>query len=123
MTSASVVLTKELRSTTDCNVVARWAPYVTDEPALSPVTCLSFACPRGISMSDAMSCAEFGNQSIELLPARTVLSLFTADPLGGGEAGKAGANGQGMHGLSFLGMFGWGGSDPAPSTTDPGSQA
>lgn len=74
-------------------------------------------------MSDATSCAEFGEQSIELLPARTVLSLFTADVLGGGEQGKAGANGQGMRGFNFLGMFGWGGSDPAPSTTDPTGQA
>ena len=70
-------------------------------------------------MSDAMSCAEFGDQYVELLPARTVLSLFNTDLLGGGEAGKAGANGEGMHGLTFLGMFGWGGSNPTPSTTDP----
>ncbi len=73
-------------------------------------------------MSDAMSCAEFGEQSIELLPARTVLSLFTADPFGGGEAGKPGANGQSMHGFTFLGMFGWNGSNPVPST-DPGNPA
>ena len=74
-------------------------------------------------MSDVMSFAEVGAQHVELLPARTVLSLFTADPLGNGEAGKAGANGQGMHGFNFLGWVGWSGSDPAPSTTDPSSQA
>ncbi len=74
-------------------------------------------------MSDAMSCAEFGEQYIELLPARTVLSLFTADIFGGGAAGKPGANGQGMHGFNVLGWVGWSGSDPAPSTTEPGSQS
>jgi hypothetical protein len=74
-------------------------------------------------MSDAMSCADFAEQYIELLPARTVLSLFTTDPFGGGEAGKAGANGQGEHGFTFLGWFGWGGSNPAPSTTDLSGQA
>ncbi|MDT7712456.1 MAG: hypothetical protein QOG46_1145 [Pseudonocardiales bacterium] len=73
-------------------------------------------------MSDAVSCAEFGEQSVELLPARTVLSLFSADPLGGGEPGKPGANGEGMHGFNFLGWVGWSGSDPTPSTTGPGSQ-
>ncbi|MGH3769433.1 MAG: hypothetical protein ACRDS0_13185 [Pseudonocardiaceae bacterium] len=74
-------------------------------------------------MSDAISGAEFGENYVELLPARTVLSLFTTDVLGGGEPGKAGDNGKSMHGFTFLGMFGWGGSDPAPTTTDPGSQA
>ncbi len=66
-------------------------------------------------MSDAMNCAELAAQHVELLPARTVLSLFTTDLLGAGESGTRGENGQGMKGFTFLGMFGWGGSDPTPS--------
>ncbi|MGH3772306.1 MAG: hypothetical protein ACRDRW_13075 [Pseudonocardiaceae bacterium] len=40
-------------------------------------------------MSDALSCVEIEGQHVELLPARTVMSLFTA---GGGhnEGGKGG---------------------------------
>ena len=64
-------------------------------------------------MSDAMSFAEFGELHVELLPARTVLSLLHAHtPGAGGDPGTAGANGQGTSKLSFLGMFGYGGSDP-----------
>ena len=74
-------------------------------------------------MSDAMNCAEFDDQSIELLPARTVLSLFTADVLGNGEPGKAGANGQSEHGFTFFGIFGWNGSNPTTGTTDASGQA
>jgi hypothetical protein len=74
-------------------------------------------------MSDATNCAGFDDQFIELLPARIVLSLFTADGFGNGEAGKAGANGQSEHGFTFFGMFGWNGSNPTTSITDSSGQA
>ncbi|MGH3883869.1 MAG: hypothetical protein ACRDRY_04310 [Pseudonocardiaceae bacterium] len=48
-------------------------------------------------MSDALSFAEFDGQHVELLPARTVLSLFTAG--GGGKGGVGGAGGSGTGGV------------------------
>jgi hypothetical protein len=44
-------------------------------------------------MSDALSFAEVDGQHVELLPARTVLSMFRAVVGGGGDAGNAGAGG------------------------------
>jgi hypothetical protein len=46
-------------------------------------------------MSDAMSFAEVGEQYVELLPARTVLSLLPAGiPGANGESGTPGASGK-----------------------------
>lgn len=42
-------------------------------------------------MSDTLSFAELARQHVELLPARTVMSLFSTD----GRAGTPGAGGQG----------------------------
>jgi hypothetical protein len=51
-------------------------------------------------MSDAVSFAEIAGQQVELLPARTVLSLFN---LGGGGAhgGTGGDGGQGRGGIGL----------------------
>ncbi|MBV9160468.1 MAG: hypothetical protein JO309_03820 [Pseudonocardiales bacterium] len=51
-------------------------------------------------MSDALSFAEIDGQHVELLPARTVLSMFSAGGSRGGGAGTggAGAGGQGVTG-------------------------
>lgn len=67
-------------------------------------------------MSDTMSFAEFGEQYVELLPARTVLSLLHAGtPGSNGDAGTHGSNGQGISRFTFFGIFGYGGSDPSYS--------
>lgn len=77
-------------------------------------------------MSDAMSCAELAAQHAELLPARTVLSMLHSSTVHPGdieitgprgEAGTPGQNGQASGGWKLFGMFGWGGSETAPSTT------
>jgi len=47
-------------------------------------------------MSDAVSFAEIDGQHLELLPARTVMSLYT---LGGGGLGAGGAGGPAQGGL------------------------
>jgi hypothetical protein len=50
-------------------------------------------------MTDALSFAEIDAQHLELLPARTVLSLFTAGGGGkGGDTGNAGMGGYGGEG-------------------------
>ncbi|MBV8539805.1 MAG: hypothetical protein JO063_01210 [Pseudonocardiales bacterium] len=46
-------------------------------------------------MSDALSFAEVDGQRAELLPARTVLSMFSVGGPRGGDAGNAGAGGTG----------------------------
>lgn len=77
-------------------------------------------------MSDAIDFAELGEQHVELLPARTVLSVLHGAVNGpAGEPGTPGANGQGISKMTFLGMFGWGGSDPSYSqaSSDSGSSA
>ncbi len=52
-------------------------------------------------MSDTVSFAELDGQHVELLPARTVLSMFSA-----GDAGTAsnGTNGTGTLGITILGI-------------------
>lgn len=50
-------------------------------------------------MSDAVSVAELEGQRAELLPARTVLSLFSGLGGRGGNGGLGGAGGQGRGGL------------------------
>ncbi len=51
-------------------------------------------------MSDAVSFVEIDGQHVELLPARTVLSMFA---LGGG-GGNGGAGGAGGHGSGGIGV-------------------
>ena len=55
-------------------------------------------------MSDELSFADIDGQHVELLPARTVLSLFVAGGDGGGDGGfgGSGGNGQGGVGLDVL---------------------
>ncbi len=48
-------------------------------------------------MSDTLSFAEFDEQPVELLPPRTVMSLFGA----GGRGGTPGAGGQGEPGTGY----------------------
>ncbi len=62
-------------------------------------------------MPDPMSSADLAEQHVELLPARTVLSLWRAD-LGGdagrpGESGTHGADGKSISGFSWLFLFGY----------------
>jgi hypothetical protein len=49
-------------------------------------------------MSDALSFAEIDGQQVELLPARTVMSLFST---GGGDGGQGGAGGKGQGGVGL----------------------
>ncbi|MGB8961892.1 MAG: hypothetical protein WCC38_08065 [Pseudonocardiaceae bacterium] len=53
-------------------------------------------------MSDAMSLAELAGQHVELLPARTVLSLLRAGTDGAGTPGEPGT--PGAHGPSVNGQ-------------------
>ncbi|MGH3812619.1 MAG: hypothetical protein ACRDUV_09205 [Pseudonocardiaceae bacterium] len=52
-------------------------------------------------MSDTVSFAELDGQHVELLPARTVLSMFIA---GDGGIGKDGTDAVGKIGVNFLGF-------------------
>jgi hypothetical protein len=67
---------------------------------------------RRICMYDALSFAEMEGQHLELLPARTVMSMFTADGCGGcggdgdGGSGGNGGNGQGGIGINVLSGIG-----------------
>ncbi|MDQ6741124.1 MAG: hypothetical protein M3021_12400, partial [Actinomycetota bacterium] len=54
-------------------------------------------------MSDALSFAELDGQRVELLPARTVMSMFSAGN-GGGRGGNAGTGGAGGVGRGGLGI-------------------
>ncbi|MGH3783892.1 MAG: hypothetical protein ACRDRO_25555 [Pseudonocardiaceae bacterium] len=60
-------------------------------------------------MSDALSFAEIDGQHVELLPARTVMSMFKAC-CGGGEGGDGGnaQGGLGINVLSGIGVLGTG---------------
>jgi hypothetical protein len=53
-------------------------------------------------MSDALSFVEIDGQHVELLPARTVLSLFSTH--GGGRGGNGGMGGNGGVGRGGLGL-------------------
>jgi hypothetical protein len=55
-------------------------------------------------MSDAVSFTEIDGQHVELLPARTVMSLFVAGGCKGGDGGVGGdgGNGQGGIGVNLL---------------------
>ncbi len=60
-------------------------------------------------MSDALSFVEIDGQHVELLPARTVMSMFHAGGNGGaGGAGGAGQGGVGVNVLSGIGVLGTG---------------
>ena len=61
-------------------------------------------------MSDALSFAEIDEQHLELLPARTVMSMFSADCCRGGEGGNGGnaQGGLGINILSGIGILGTG---------------
>ena len=80
-------------------------------------------------MPDAISSAQLGEQHVELLPARTVLSMLHGainGPTGdSGTPGTPGANGQGISRIPFLWTFGWDGSDSSYSQAggDSGSSA
>ena len=54
-------------------------------------------------MSDVLSFAEIDGQHVELLPARTVLSVFNAGG-GGGRGGNGGEGGTGGVGRGGLGL-------------------
>ncbi len=67
-------------------------------------------------MTDAMSVAELSKHQVELLPARTVLSMWQADATGAiGAPGTHGTNGRSISEFFFFGIIGYGGSDPSPS--------
>ena len=62
-------------------------------------------------MSDVLSFVEIDGQHVELLPARTVMSMFTLSEGGDGGTGGNGGNAQGGVGvnvLSGLGVLGTG---------------
>jgi hypothetical protein len=68
---------------------------------------------RRIWMSDAVSFIEIDGQHVELLPARTVMSVFSLGKGGGGDGGAGGAGGAaqggvGVNVLSGLGVLGTG---------------
>jgi hypothetical protein len=67
-------------------------------------------------MSDAMSFAELAAQHVELLPARTVLSLVRAGTPG--EQGSRGSDGASIPGTTMWALFG--GYDQSGSTTSSG---
>jgi hypothetical protein len=46
-------------------------------------------------MSDALNCVEIDEQNVELLPARTVLSMISLQDPAGGNAGNGGQGGTG----------------------------
>ncbi|MFY9809488.1 MAG: hypothetical protein WCC38_02325 [Pseudonocardiaceae bacterium] len=55
-------------------------------------------------MSDALSFVEIDGQHVELLPARTVLSLFTAGGGRGDRGGNGGTGGNGGGGRGGIGL-------------------
>jgi hypothetical protein len=88
-----------------------------------------------IVMSDALSFAEIDGQHVELLPARTVLSLFSAGGCGcGGHGGGGGDGGTGGNGgnaqgglginlLSGIGILGTGVASAGDATGGNGGSA
>jgi hypothetical protein len=81
-------------------------------------------------MSDRLSSAELEVQQVELLPARTVLSLFSIGAGKGGQGGTPGAGGTGTGGVGInFGNMVFGGTQTnimgmgfngAPGTHNPG---
>ncbi len=85
-------------------------------------------------MSDVLSFVEIDGQHVELLPARTVMSMFTAscpcggDGGGGGDGGAGGAGGAAQGGLginilSGIGILGTGTASAADATGGAGGSA
>ncbi len=81
-------------------------------------------------MSDALSFAEIDGQHVELLPARTVMSMFRAcNSCGGGEEGGTGGKGGNAQGglginiLSGIGVLGTGTASAADATGGAGGSA
>ncbi|MGH3870881.1 MAG: hypothetical protein ACRDSR_05075 [Pseudonocardiaceae bacterium] len=86
-------------------------------------------------MSDALSFVEIDGQHVELLPARTVLSMFSvscdcgaAPSAGGGDGGVGGAGGSGQGGvavniLSGIGILGTGSASGGNGTGGAGGGA
>ncbi len=72
-------------------------------------------------MSDALSFAEINGQHVELLPARTVMSLFAL----GGDGGKGGAaqGGVGVNVLSGIGVLGTGSASGGDAAGGAGGSA
>jgi hypothetical protein len=75
-------------------------------------------------MPDAMSSAELAGQYVELLPARTVLSLLQAGTDGiasaPGEQGDHGSNGASIPGTTMWALFGSYYPSESGSTTSSG---
>jgi hypothetical protein len=76
-------------------------------------------------MSDALSFGEIDGQHVELLPARTVLSMFAA---GGGKGGTGGAGGDaqgglGINVLSGIGVLGTGTASAGDAVGGAGGSA
>jgi hypothetical protein len=77
-------------------------------------------------MSDALSFVEIDGQHVELLPARTVMSMFTLGEGGDGGTGGNGGSAQGGVGvnvLSGLGVLGTGSAFAGDATGGGGGSA
>ena len=79
-------------------------------------------------MFDALSFTEIDGQHVELLPARTVMSLFSTGSHTGGDAGNGGSaqGGVGVNVLSGIGVLGTGaasGGDAAGGAGGNGGNA
>ena len=69
-------------------------------------------------MSDTVRFAEFDGQHVELLPARTVLSVFAQIPVGDASTTNGGTNSGGGLSLSPTKLLGLTGSNTAPDGTN-----
>jgi hypothetical protein len=79
-------------------------------------------------MSDVLSLAEIAGQHVELLPARTVMSMFSTGGCRGGNGGVGGAGGSAQGGLginilSGLGILGSGSASAGDAFGGAGGSA
>ncbi len=76
-------------------------------------------------MSDAVSFTEIDGQHVELLPARTVLSLFSLHGGNGGNGGGGGdaQGGLGINVLSGIGVLGTGSASAGDALGGAGGSA
>ncbi|MDQ2882544.1 MAG: hypothetical protein M3Y48_15425 [Actinomycetota bacterium] len=74
-------------------------------------------------MSDALSFVEIDGQHVELLPARTVMSVFCAGNGGKGGAGGSAQGGLGVNVLSGIGVLGTGTALAGDATGGNGGSA
>jgi hypothetical protein len=74
-------------------------------------------------MSDALSFADIDGQHVELLPARTVMSMFHAGDGGQGGNGGSANGGLGVNLLAGLGVLGTGSASAADARGGPGGSA